>query len=112
MKSRQIATLFTSLTDAGGAAERTDIGVSSLMDVWILMGNREANAERSRLLQIVKARGIAHSNQVREFVLTDHGLTLLDVYRKTDGRVVIGSARDAWQRAGSGDPTSGPESSL
>jgi len=112
MKSRQIATLFTSLTDAGGAAERTDIGVSSLMDVWILLGNREANSERSRAIQIVKARGIAHSNQVREFVLTDHGLTLLDVYRQIDGHIVIGSARDARQQARSGDPTSGHESGL
>jgi circadian clock protein KaiC len=112
MKSRQIAALFTSLTDAGGAAERTDVGVSSLMDVWILLGNPEANSERSRAIQIVKARGIAHSNQVREFVFTDHGLTLLDVYRETDGRVVIGSARDVRQQARSGDPTLGPESGL
>jgi len=76
MKSRQITTLFTSLTDAGGAAERTDIGVSSLMDTWILLANLEANGERNRGIQIVKARGIAQSNQVREFALTDQGVAL------------------------------------
>jgi circadian clock protein KaiC len=76
MKLRQITALFTSLTEGGGAAERTDLGVSSLMDVWMLLGNVEANGERNRAIQIVKARGMAHSNQVREFVMTDHGLVL------------------------------------
>jgi circadian clock protein KaiC len=90
MKSRQITALFTALTDAGSAAERTDLGVSSLMDVWWLVANLEVNGERTRGIQIVKARGIAHSNQVREFVLTNHGVHLLDVQRETDGRVVSG----------------------
>lgn len=98
MKLRQITALFTSLTEGGGAAERTDLGVSSLMDVWMLVGNPESNGERNRTIQIVKARGMAHSNQVREFVMTGHGVTLVDVTRRADGSVAIGSARGAEQR--------------
>jgi circadian clock protein KaiC len=98
MKLRQVTALFTSLTEGGGSAERTDLGVSSLMDVWMLVGNLEANGERNRTIQIVKARGMAHSNQVREFVMTDRGVTLVDVTRRADGSVAIGSARGAEQR--------------
>ncbi len=104
MKLRQITALFTSLTLGGAPAEVTDLGVSSLMDVWMLLGNREANGERNRSIQIVKARGMAHSNQVREFVMTDHGFTLVDVIRKVDGSVVVGSTRDAQQAERSADP--------
>jgi circadian clock protein KaiC len=98
MKLRQITALFTSLTEGGRAAERTDLGVSSLMDVWMLLGNLEANGERNRTIQIVKARGMAHSNQVREFVMTDGGIMLLDISRRVDGSVAIGSARGAQQQ--------------
>jgi circadian clock protein KaiC len=98
MKFRQITALFTSLTEGGGAAERTDLGVSSLMDVWMLLGNLEANGERNRTIQIVKARGMAHSNQVREFMMSNEGLTLVDVSRRADGSVAIGSARGAQQQ--------------
>lgn len=110
MKHRQITAVFTSLTEGGGAAERTDLGVSSLMDVWMLVGNLEANGERNRTIQIVKARGMAHSNQVREFVMTVHGITLVDVSRRADGTVAIGSARGAQQqpaRAGNSKPQRG-----
>jgi circadian clock protein KaiC len=93
MKLRQITALFTSLTEGGGAAERTDLGVSSLMDIWMLLGNPEANGERNRTIQIVKARGMAHSNQVREFVMSDGGITLVDISRRADGSVAIGAAR-------------------
>jgi circadian clock protein KaiC len=98
MKLRQITALFTSLTEGGTAAERTDLGVSSLMDVWMLVGNVEANGERNRAIQIVKARGMAHSNQVREFVMSHNGVTLVDISRRADGSVAIGSARGAEQR--------------
>ncbi|HWZ28305.1 MAG TPA: circadian clock protein KaiC [Gemmatimonadales bacterium] len=97
MKLREITALFTSLTEGGLAAERTDLGVSSLMDVWMLLGNVEANGERNRAIQIVKARGMPHSNQVREFMLTDRGLTLVEVDRRADGSVAIGSTRRARQ---------------
>lgn len=76
MKARQITVLFTSLTDAGGSAERTDVGVSSVMDVWMLLGNVDGKGERARGVRIVKARGIAHSSEVREFALTDRGVAL------------------------------------
>jgi len=99
MKLRQITALFTSLTEGGKAAERTDLGVSSLMDIWMLLGNVESNGERNRTIQIVKARGMAHSNQVREFVMTDRGVLLVDISRRADGSVAIGSARGAQQQA-------------
>lgn len=99
MKGRQITTLFTSLTGAAELAEQTDLGVSSLMDVWMLLANLEANGERNRSLQIVKARGMAHSNQVREFKMTDQGIALIDISRRADGSVSIGSTRGAQQGA-------------
>jgi circadian clock protein KaiC len=68
------------------------------MDVWMLLGNLEANGERNRAIQIVKARGMAHSNQIREFVMTDRGIQLLDVTRRADGSVAIGSARSSQQQ--------------
>jgi circadian clock protein KaiC len=68
--------------------------VSSLMDAWLLVKNVESNGERNRGLYILKARGMAHSNQVREFLLTDHGIELLDAYVGSGG-VLMGSARAA-----------------
>jgi circadian clock protein KaiC len=64
------------------------------MDTWLVLRNLEVNGERTRTLDVVKSRGMAHSNQVREFVLTSDGLKLLDVVRQ-DGRVLIGSQRAA-----------------
>ena len=93
-KSRQITTLFTSLTSGDSAAEMSQVGVSSLMDAWLLLRNLECNGERSRGLYVLKARGMAHSNQIREFLLTDHGVQLLDVYAGPSG-LLTGSARVA-----------------
>jgi circadian clock protein KaiC len=93
-KSRQITTLFTSLPSGDSADEMSQVGVSSLMDAWLLLRNLECNGERSRGLYVLKARGMAHSNQIREFVLTDHGLQLLDVYSGPSG-LLTGSARAA-----------------
>jgi circadian clock protein KaiC len=84
--------MFTSLTSGPNDIEESEVGVSSLMDTWILVKNIEANGERNRGLYILKARGIAHSNQIREFVLTDHGVDLLDTYIGMDG-VLMGTAR-------------------
>jgi circadian clock protein KaiC len=94
LKSENITALFTSLTTGGCAAEATEEGVSSLMDTWILLRNLEGSAERNRGLYVLKSRGMAHSNQVREFLLTDHGIELADVYVGSDG-VLLGSARVA-----------------
>ena len=92
LKMKQITAMFTSLTSAGNELEDSEVGVSSLMDAWLLVKNIESNGERNRGLYILKARGIAHSNQVREFVLTDHGIELVDAYVGSEG-VLMGSAR-------------------
>lgn len=94
LKSRQITGLFTSLTSAGGYAEQTEVGVSSLIDTWILLRELESSGERNRVLYVVKSRGMAHSNQVREFVMTHNGIRLVPVYLGISG-VLTGSARVA-----------------
>jgi len=92
LKSRNITTLFTSLTEGGAALEKTDISISSLMDTWLLLRMVESAGERNRILYVLKSRGMAHSNQMREFMLTDHGIKLTDVYVGR-GEVYTGSAR-------------------
>ena len=91
LKARGITALTTTLAreDARGT-----VGISSLVDTWLLLRNVESNGERNRLLYVLKSRGSAHSNQVREFVLTDHGAELVDVYVGPAG-VVTGAARVA-----------------
>jgi circadian clock protein KaiC len=91
-KSRQITAMFTSLTSGDSSPELSEVGVSSQMDTWLLLQNLESNGERNRGLYVLKARGMAHSNQIREFVLTDHGAQLLDVYVGPSG-LLTGSAR-------------------
>src|SRR5215212_2271444 len=96
LKQQQITSLFTSLTSSenGASPEDSQIGVSSLMDTWLLLRNVEDNGERNRTLYVLKSRGMSHSNQVREFVLTDKGIDLVDVYLGAD-RVLTGTARAA-----------------
>lgn len=94
LKSRHTTAMFTSLTAGDSAAESTEIGVSSQMDTWLLLRNLESNGERNRGLYVLKARGMAHSNQIREFVLTNHGVDLVDVYVGPSG-MLTGSARIA-----------------
>jgi circadian clock protein KaiC len=69
--------------------------VPSLMDTWLLLRDVQNGAERNRILHLVKSRGMVHSNQVREFLLTDHGVELRDVYVGPSGDLLAGSARDA-----------------
>lgn len=93
MKRDQITALFTTLT--GGKSEELEdsqVGVSSLMDTWLLLRNVEYNGERNRTIFVLKSRGMEHSNQVREFVMTDRGIDLVDVYLGSD-RVLTGTAR-------------------
>jgi circadian clock protein KaiC len=92
LKSRQITAIFTSLTGAGDALEQTQVGISSVMDTWLLLRCIESTGERNRGLYVLKSRGMAHSNQVREFLLTDNGVELTDVYVGPSG-VLTGSAR-------------------
>ena len=94
MKSRAITTMLISLTGGGESLEATSTGVSSLIDTWILLSNFERGGERNRSLTVLKSRGINHSNQVREIVLTDHGIVLEDIYVGPDG-ILVGSARQA-----------------
>ena len=93
-KTRQITAMFTSLTTGDSSPELSEVGVSSQMDAWLLLRNLESDGERNRGLYVLKARGIAHSNQIREFMLADHGAQLVDVYVGASG-VLTGSARVA-----------------
>jgi circadian clock protein KaiC len=94
LKERQITALFTNLTQPGGSLEKSEVGISSLMDTWILLRDVELNGERNRCIYVLKSRGMAHSNQVREFLLTSQGIRLLPAYVGTGG-VLTGSSRVA-----------------
>jgi len=94
LKIKQITGMFTSLTSGQSEIEDSEVGVSSLMDVWLLVKTIESNGERNRGLYILKARGIAHSNQIREFLMTSHGIELIDAYVGSEG-VLMGSARSS-----------------
>lgn len=91
LKSRGVTAVLTTLTH-GHEAESSDVHISSLVDTWLLLRNHESNGERNRLMYVIKNRGSAHSNQVREFVLSEHGADLVDVYVGSHG-VLTGSAR-------------------
>ena len=92
LQEEQISVMFTALSLNTIINEQTDEGVSSLVDAWILVRDIEFNGERNRGLYVMKARGMKHSNQVREFEISDKGLNLIDVYLGPDG-VLTGSAR-------------------
>lgn len=92
LKAHQITALFTNLTGGEEYAEDREVGISSLMDTWISLRNFESNGERTRGLYVLKSRGIAHSNQVREFILSGHGIQLVDVYIGPEG-IVTGTSR-------------------
>lgn len=94
LMEEQITVVFTALSLNTIVNEQTDEGVSSLVDSWLLVKDIEFNGERNRGMYIMKSRGSGHSNQVREFVITNHGLELMDVYLGPDG-VLTGSAREA-----------------
>jgi circadian clock protein KaiC len=92
LKMKKVTTFFTSLTNSGENMETTDTYISSLIDTWLLLRDIEIGGERNRGLYVLKSRGMAHSNQIREFRLTAHGIELLDVYVGADG-VLTGTAR-------------------
>ena len=89
LKAAGITTMATTLARED---DTSMVGISSLADTWLLLRNVESDGERNRLLYVLKSRGSAHSNQAREFVLTDHGAELLDVYVGPAG-VLTGSGR-------------------
>ena len=92
LKMQGITAVLTDLSAGGKNLEGTELGVSSLVDSWLLLRDIELSGERNRAMYVLKSRGMAHSNQVREFVLTDHGVELLDVYIGPEG-VLTGSCR-------------------
>jgi circadian clock protein KaiC len=104
LKTKQITAFFTALTEGGAAMERTEVQVSSLIDTWMLVRDVELNGERNRCLYVLKSRGMANSNQVREFVMTRNGIRLLPVYVGS-GTVLTGSARLSQQAREKADET-------
>ena len=93
LKSRRITAFLTNLASAADVTnEMTEIGISSIVDTWLLLRDIESNGERNRGLYILKSRGMAHSNQIREFLVTAHGIELRDVYVGPEG-VLTGSSR-------------------
>jgi len=94
LKLNQITALFTSLTSTDSALESSDVGISSLIDTWLLLRDIELNGERNRGMYVLKSRGMANSNQIREFILTNHGVELREAYIGASG-VLTGSARVA-----------------
>ena len=93
LKGKSITALMTTLTTHSDAAEQSGAAISSLVDTWLLLRDIEMGGERNRGLYILKARGIAHSNQIREFLLTSDGIELREVYLGDAGLLLTGSAR-------------------
>jgi circadian clock protein KaiC len=91
-KGRGVTAIFTSLSLAADHVTEGDRGVSSLMDTWISLTDVEASGERNRVMYILKSRGMKHSNQMREYLLTDQGVHLIEPYIGTHG-VLTGAAR-------------------
>jgi circadian clock protein KaiC len=93
LKGRGVTSMLTSL-HSDGAAARPDLQIASLVDAWLQVRTTEGNGEHNRVLYVLKARGMANSNQIREFLITGQGIELADVYVGTEG-VLTGSARQA-----------------
>jgi len=92
LKSRGITTLFTNLTAGTAELEQTEVGISSLIDTWLMLEVTRSGGERNRLINVIKSRGMAHSNQTSEYRLTSKGVQILDTYLGPSG-VLTGSAR-------------------
>lgn len=92
LKLRHVTAVFTDITPEDQKMSRSSIHISSLIDTWIMLVNIEANGERNRGLYVIKSRGMPHSNQIREFVLSDTGINLTNVYVGSGG-VLTGTAR-------------------
>jgi circadian clock protein KaiC len=108
LKTIQLTAVFTSLTAGGDSQEATTVAVSSVIDTWIVMRDIELNGERNRGMYVIKSRGMAHSNQIREFVLSPRGIQLIEPYLGLEG-VLTGSARiaqEAKERAAADDKRS------
>lgn len=101
LRQKGITAFLISLSGGGKAMEATDEGISSMVDTWLLLRDIEHGGERNRAIYVLKSRGTAHSNQVREFLITNRGIRLVPVYLGPQG-VLTGSARlsqEAQERA-------------
>jgi circadian clock protein KaiC len=103
LQGEGITVMMTALTRKSETS--TDEDISSLMDSWLLVRDIEMNGERNRALYIMKSRGMGHSKEVREFVITSKGLEMVDVYRGPEG-ILIGSARIAKEKEVKANPMS------
>ncbi len=92
LKMNGITAVFVNLTTGQQVQEATDMGISSLIDTWILLRDIELGGERNRGMYVLKSRGTAHSNQIREFIISSHGIDLREVYVGAEG-VLTGSMR-------------------
>ncbi|MEX2123277.1 MAG: circadian clock protein KaiC [Woeseia sp.] len=92
LKTNAITVMMTNLTSGSDAQEQTKVNISSIVDTWLLLRDTELNGERNRVMYILKSRGMAHSNQLREFLITGNGVDLVDAYVGSGG-VLTGSAR-------------------
>jgi circadian clock protein KaiC len=90
LKTENITAMLTSLMPGQTDIERTETTISSLMDTWIVLANDEVGGQHRRGLYVLKSRGMAHSNELREFALTDHGLSLLDAAGEPRGTSDVG----------------------
>jgi circadian clock protein KaiC len=86
LKQHGVTAVFTSLTTGGHAEQFSEVGISSLMDTWLLLRQSESGGDRARLLYILKSRGMAHSSRIREFRLTNKGIHLEDGARAGVGK--------------------------
>jgi len=100
LKSKGVTVLLTSLSEPAAGRGPSGVGVSSAMDTWLMLRNWEHGGELTRLLTIIKSRGMAHSNRVREFLITSNGVRLLDVHIGPDGVLTgaAGAAREIQER--------------
>jgi circadian clock protein KaiC len=94
LKGSGITAMLTDLTGGGSALEASQVGVSSIIDTWLLVRDMELAGERNRGLYVLKSRGMQHSNQIREFLITPQGIQLKEVYAGPEG-VLTGSMRAA-----------------
>ena len=101
LKAKGVTALLTNLSSDALSANQQ---ITSLVDTWLLVKTMEGNGEHNRILSVLKSRGMAHSNQIREFLLTGQGIELADVYVGPQG-VLTGSARQAQEAKERSDGT-------